>query len=153
MKVFTSAHDIKSRAGPYTVIGTRPMARHQSDACAGAWRESDVFGDAGYQGVEASEIRAPADWHIAMKRGKRKALPKDAMGKLMERFENSGQHPCEGQAPVSCSEESLPSTAKRATGSRQNEAQLFSLFGLVNRCSRASDWWPSTPWVRPDAAI
>ena len=67
-----------------------------------------------------------------MKRGKRKALPKDAMGKLMERFEAQGQHPCEGRAPVSCSEESLQAPQDPLPRSRQNEAQLFSLFGLVN---------------------
>ena len=97
--------------------------------------EIDVFGDAGYQGVEKRRENQgfTADWHIAMKRGKRKALPKDAMESSWSDSRSSGQHPCEGRAPVSIVLKISSSTASDATlGSRQNEAQLFSLFGLRN---------------------
>ena len=60
----------------HAVIGTAVCQRRQSDACAGAWRGIRLFGDAGYQGVEKRPENqgSTADWHIAMKRGKRKAL-------------------------------------------------------------------------------
>jgi IS5 family transposase len=47
--------------------------------------ETDVFCDAGYQGVEKREenLELPVNWHVAMRPGKRKALPKTTLGKLL----------------------------------------------------------------------
>ncbi len=51
--------------------------------------ETDAFGDAGYQGIEEREEsrELPVTWHVAMRPGKRKALPKIALGELLERIE------------------------------------------------------------------
>jgi transposase, IS5 family len=41
-------------------------------------QETDVFGDAGYQGIEKRpDANADVNWHVAMKPGKRNALNKD----------------------------------------------------------------------------
>lgn len=47
--------------------------------------EKDVFGDSGYQGVEKREENQDqlVRWHIAMKPGKRKALPEAESGRLV----------------------------------------------------------------------
>ena len=117
--------------------------------------ESDVFSDAGYQGVEkrSENQGSTAEWHIAMKRGKRRRC-QDAMGKPMERFEKlKGQHPCEGRAPVSCSEESLLLSRRSLPRSRQNEAQPFSLFGLENLVLARKRLMTLDAQVRPDASV
>ena len=48
--------------------------------------ESIVFGDAGYQGVEKYEENkdSTVQWHVAMRPGKRKALPDTECGRLDE---------------------------------------------------------------------
>ena len=53
--------------------------------------ETDVFGDAGYLGVEKREenLELPVTWHIAMRPSKRKALPKTTVGELMEKLEHT----------------------------------------------------------------
>ena len=62
----------------HTVIGTAANVHDITQAQAllhGG--ETDVFGDAGYQGVEKREenLALPVIWHVAMRPGKRKALP------------------------------------------------------------------------------
>jgi IS5 family transposase len=49
--------------------------------------EVSAFGDAGYQGVEkrAENIGKSVTWHVAMKRAKRKALPKNR-GRMTEKL-------------------------------------------------------------------
>jgi IS5 family transposase len=53
--------------------------------------ETDVFGDAGYQGVEKREENQKTDvnWHTALRPGKRKALPTDPAGRLREHREQA----------------------------------------------------------------
>jgi len=48
--------------------------------------EIAAFGDAGYQGVEKrpENIGKSVTWHVAMKRSKRNALPKNKLGRLTE---------------------------------------------------------------------
>ena len=127
----------------HAVIGTAATVSDVSQTHALVHgEESDVFGDAGYQGVEkrSENQGSTADWHIAMKRGKRKGAAKGCDGKAHGAIrEAQGQHPCEGRAPVSCSEESFKHRKTCYRGLAKNEAQLFSLFGLRTWCSRASD--------------
>jgi IS5 family transposase len=97
--------------------------------------ESDVFGDAGYQGVEKRPENqcSKADWHIAMKRGKRKALAQDAMGKLMEQFEKlKASIRAKVEHPFHVLKNLFKHRKTRYRGLAKNEAQLFSLFALVN---------------------
>ena len=72
-------------------------------------------GDAGYRGVERpyeNQTTAVAYRSERQAQGAAKGCDGKAHGAIREA---QGQHPCEGRAPVSCSEESLPSTARRAT--------------------------------------
>ena len=67
-----------------------------------------------------------ADWHIAMKRGKRKALPKDAMGKLMERFEKlKASIRAKVEHPFHVLKNLFKHRKTRYRGLAKNEAQLF----------------------------
>lgn len=51
--------------------------------------ERVAFGDAGYQGVEKREENRNGEvqWEVAMRAGKRRALPKTTMGRLMDKIE------------------------------------------------------------------
>ena len=75
-----------------------------------------------------------------MKRGKRKALPKDAMESLMERFEKlKASIRAKVEHPFHVLKNLFKHRKTRYRGLAKNEAQLFSLFGLVNLVLRASD--------------
>lgn len=120
----------------HTVRGT---AANVSDVTqAGALlhgEEADVFGDAGYQGVEKRQENreVPVTWHVAMRRGARRALPKDAWGEMMERLEQA-------KASVRAKVEHVFHVIKnrfhhrktRYRGLEKNTAQLFTLFGFAN---------------------
>jgi hypothetical protein len=90
----------------HTVVGT---AANVSDVTQTSslvhGEESDVFADAGYQGVSKREETQDIDanWHVAMRPGKRKALDRDTpvgIGHGQART-CKGQHPGQGGAPVS----------------------------------------------------
>lgn len=97
--------------------------------------ETDVFGDAGYQGVEKREENKKTDvnWHTALRPGKRKVLPATPAGRLRERREQA-------KASIRAIVEHPFHTVKNLLGHRKaryrglakNEAQLFTLFGLAN---------------------
>jgi len=78
-----------------------------------------VFGDAGYQGVEKREENRNTDvtWHVALRPGKRRALPDTESGRLREWIE---------QQKASAFKKA------RYRGLAKNAAQLFALFGLAN---------------------
>ncbi|MES8604990.1 IS5 family transposase, partial [Cutibacterium acnes] len=52
-------------------------------------QETDVFADAGYQGVDkrAENQGKQVAWHVAMRPGKRKALPETPWGVVMDKLE------------------------------------------------------------------
>lgn len=61
--------------------------------CFGALLHGDetaALGDAGYQGVEKREENRGKSviWHVAMKRSKRKSLPKNRLGRQLENLEH-----------------------------------------------------------------
>ena len=63
----------------HTLRGT---SGHVADVTEGNWllhgEETEVFGDAGYQGVDKRpDAKKDVTWHVAMRPGKRKALDKD----------------------------------------------------------------------------
>ena len=53
-------------------------------------RKTDVYADAGYQGIEKREQARPVRWHVAMRPGKRRKLnlkdPIDAIYDQIERL-------------------------------------------------------------------
>lgn len=97
--------------------------------------EVAVMGDAGYQGVEKREenLDMKVTWHVAMKRTKRKALPANKLGRMMEKLEHlkvsvraKVEHPFHVVKNLFCHRKA------RYRGLAKNTAQLFSLFGFAN---------------------
>ena len=97
--------------------------------------ETEVLGDAGYQGVAKREENRDTSvtWHIAMKRSQRKALPANRLGALLEKLEHA-------KASIRAKVEHTFHVVKnlfkhrktRYRGLAKNEVQLFALFGLAN---------------------
>jgi len=98
--------------------------------------ETDVFDDAGYQGVEkrAENRDTPATWYVAMKPGKRRALPKKTpLGELLETLEHA-------KATLRAKVEHTFHILKRQfgflktryRGLKKNTAQIVTLFALAN---------------------
>jgi len=97
--------------------------------------ETDVFGDAGYQGVEKREenLEVPVTWHIAMKRSKRKALPKNPWGERMEWIEQAkASIRSKVEHPFHVVKNLFRHRKTRYRGLAKNTAQLLTLFGLAN---------------------
>lgn len=97
--------------------------------------ETAVFGDAGYQGVEKREenLELPVDWHIAMRPGKRKALPGTALRELMEKVEQAkASIRAKVEHPFHVVKNLFKHRKTRYKGLFKNTAQLFSLFGFAN---------------------
>ena len=97
--------------------------------------ETDVFGDAGYQGVEKREehLEVPVTWHVAMKPGKRKTLPGTTLGDLLEPIEHAkASVRAKVEHPFHVVKNLFGHRKTRYKGLTKNTAQLFSLFGLAN---------------------
>jgi IS5 family transposase len=120
----------------HTVIGTAGNVSDITQAQALLHgNETDVFGDAGYQGVEKREenLEAPVTWHVAMKPGKRKTLPGTALGDLLERIEHTkASIRAKVEHPFHVVKNLFRHRKTRYKGLAKNTAQLFSLFGLAN---------------------
>ncbi len=104
--------------------------------------ETDAFGDAGYQGIEKREEsrELPVTWHVAMRPGKRKALPKITMGELLERIEYTlASIRAKVEHPFHVVKNLFRHRKTRYKGLAKNTAQLFSLFGFAN-LMRARRW-------------
>ena len=120
----------------HSVVGT---AAHVSDVSQTHallhGEETEVFADAGYQGVEkrVESRETPVKWHVAMKRGKRKALPATAWGTLVEQIERAkASIRAKVEHPFHVVKNLFKHKKTRYRGLAKNEAQLFSLFGLAN---------------------
>ena len=97
--------------------------------------ETDVFGDAGYQGVEKREgnLGAPVTWHVAMRPGKRKQLPGTALGDLLEQIEHAkASIRAKVEHPFHVVKNLFRHRKTRYQGLAKNTAQLFSLFRMAN---------------------
>jgi len=120
----------------HTVIGTAGNVSDITQAQALLHGdETDVFGDAGYQGVEKREenLEVPVTWHVAMKSGKRKTLPGTALGDLLERIEHAkASIRAKVEHPFHVVKNLFGHRKTRYKGLAKNTAQLFSLFGLAN---------------------
>ena len=120
----------------HMVIGTPPDLSDVSqahDLLHG--EERSVHGDAGYQGEDKRlEIEGvTAEWHTAMRRGKRKALPKNEMGTALDRFEQlKASIRANVEHPLHLVKNLFRHRKTRYRGLARNEAQLFSLFGFAN---------------------
>ncbi len=120
----------------HTLIGTAAHVHDITQAQALLHGdETDVFGDAGYQGVEKREenLELPVTWHVAMRPGNALRLPNTAEGELLERIEQAKarirakvEHPFHGVKNL------FHHRKTRYKDLAKNTAQLFSLFGFAN---------------------
>ena len=96
--------------------------------------ESDAFGDAGYQGAAKREDAGPAQWHVAMRPGKRRALERsnqvDALVDEIERIKAGIRAKVEH--PFRVIKRQFGFTKVRYRGLLKNTAQLTTLFALSN---------------------
>ena len=97
--------------------------------------ETDVFGDAGYQGVEKRDENqgTPVTWHVAMRPGKRRVLPGTALGTLLEKVEQAkASIRAKVEHPFLVVKHRFHHRKVRYRGLAKNTHQLFTLFGLAN---------------------
>jgi IS5 family transposase len=97
--------------------------------------EIAALGDAGYQGVEkrAENIGKSVKWHVAMKRSKRKALPKTKLGRRQEKLEHlKASVRAKVEHPFHVIKNLFRHRKTRYRGLAKNTAQLFTLFGFAN---------------------
>jgi len=97
-------------------------------------KESEVLGDAGYQGVGKRNPDIAVNWHIAMRPGKRRALdlsrPLAAMIDEVERIKASIRAKVEH--PFRVIKRQFGYTKVRYRGLAKNTAQITTLFALSN---------------------
>ena len=121
----------------HTVVGTAANVNDVTQAHAlvhGA--ETDVFADAGYQGVgkrdETQEINV--NWHVAMRPGKRKVLDKSTpMGAIQDQLERAkARIRAKVEHPFRVIKRQFGHVKLRYRGLAKNTAQLHTLFALSN---------------------
>ena len=121
----------------HTVVGTAANVNDVTQAHAllhGA--ETDVFADAGYQGVskrqETQDIGV--NWHVAMRPGKRKVLDKSTpMGAILDQLEQAkARIRAKVEHPFRVIKRQFGHMKERYRGLAKNTAQLHTLFALSN---------------------
>ena len=119
----------------HTVLGT---AANVNDVTQGNallhGEETDAFGDAGYQGAAKRPDAGRAQWHVAMRPGKRRALnpnrPWDGLIDDIERIKAGIRAKVEH--PFRVIKRQFGFTKVRYRGLAKNTAQLTTLFALSN---------------------
>ena len=120
----------------HTVIGTAANVNDVTQAHALVHgEETDVFADAGYQGVDkrpdTQDIQTR--WHVAMRPGKRRALPDTPQGRLVQQLEQAkARIRAKVEHPFHVIKNLFRHRKLRYRGLAKNTAQLYSLFGLAN---------------------
>ena len=99
-------------------------------------QETDVFADAGYQGVDKREETQDIKvcWHVAMRPGKRKALDKSTpMGAIMDKLEKTkASIRAKVEHPFRVIKRQFGHVKVRYRGLMKDTAQLHTLFALSN---------------------
>ena len=114
--------------------------------------ETDVFGDAGYQGVEKREENQDIEvtWHVAMKPGKRKALPETLRGALLDQIEHAkASIRAKVEHPFRVIKRQFGFLKTHYRGLRKNTAQIVTLFALANLFQARHRLLARTGEVRP----
>lgn len=115
--------------------------------------ETDVFGDAGYQGVakRAETQHVTANWHIALRPGKRRALDKASpVGSLLEQIEHiKARIRAKVEHPFRVLKRQFGYRKVRYRGLAKNTAQVFTLFALSNLWMARHRLTTRTAEVRP----
>jgi transposase, IS5 family len=98
--------------------------------------EADVFADAGYQGVAKREEtqNIQANWHVAMRPGKRRALDKSTpMGAIMDQLEQvKARVRAKVEHPFRVVKRQFGYVKVKYRGLAKNTANLMTLFALSN---------------------
>lgn len=119
----------------HSVIGTAANAADVTQAHDLLHGEEEVaFGDAAYIGVERRpEARHDAQWHVAMKPGKRRALGTSTCDRIRERIEKlKAQVRARGEHAFRVVKRQFGYVKVRYRGLAKNTAQLHMLFALAN---------------------
>ena len=121
----------------HTVVGTAANVNDVTQAGVLVHgEETDVFADAGYQGVakrdEVQDVKA--NWHVAMRPGKRRALDKDnPMGAVLDQLEHvKARIRAKVEHPFRVIKRQFGYVKVRYRGLDKNTAQLHTLFALSN---------------------
>ena len=94
-----------------------------------------AFGDAGYQGVEKRDENqgTGVEWQVALRPGKRKALPKTAIGRMKDKIEQlKASVRAKVEHPFHIVKNLFGLKKVRYKGLAKNTAQLYTLFALAN---------------------
>jgi len=97
--------------------------------------ETDVFADAGYQGVEkrAQNQDKPVTWHVAMRPGKRHVLPDTPLGACLRQLEEvKAKIRAKVEHPLRVIKRQFGDVKSRCWGLMKNAAQVATLFALAN---------------------
>ncbi|UWD90276.1 IS5 family transposase [Ralstonia pseudosolanacearum] len=121
----------------HTVVGTAANVNDVTQAHALVHgKEADVFGDAGYQGVDKREEtqKLKVRWHVALRPGKRRALDKTTLvGKLADELERvKARIRAKAEHPFRVIKRQFGHLKVRYRGLMKNTQQLHTLFALSN---------------------
>lgn len=97
--------------------------------------ERDVFRDAGYQGVEKrGDTQAiKTHWHVAMRPGKRKALPETPLGRVLDEIARTkARIRAKAEHPFRMNKRQFGHVEARYRGLAKNTAQLLTPSALAN---------------------
>jgi IS5 family transposase len=97
--------------------------------------EKIVFGDAGYQGVEKRDENKDLDvsWQVAMRPGRRRELPANPMGRVLEKLEKlKASVRAKVEHPFHIVKNLFGLKKVRYRGLAKNTARLYALFGMAN---------------------
>lgn len=97
--------------------------------------ETQVHADAGYQGIDKREelTHHKVEWQVAMRPGKRRALPDSPMGQIMRTLEETkARIRAKVEHPFRVIKRQFGYTKVRYRGLAKNTAQLQTLFALSN---------------------
>jgi IS5 family transposase len=119
----------------HTVIGTAANV-HDINAAQALLHgeESDVYADAGYQGIEKRCTSTTPRWHVAMKPGQRRALElSDRLDAIYDRIERlKASIRAKVEHPFRVLKQQFGYTKTRYRGLMKNTAQITTLFALGN---------------------
>ena len=138
----------------HTVVGTAANVNDVTQASALVHgEETDVFADAGYQGVaKREEVQGiEANWHVAMRPGKRRMLDKDSpMGAVLDQLEHvKARIRAKVEHPFRVIKRQFGHVKVRYRGLAKNTAQLTTLFALSNLWMVRRQLLPAAGEVRP----
>jgi IS5 family transposase len=119
----------------HTVVGTAANVHDLNAAAALLHGEgTDVYADAGYQGIQKRSAGSAANWHVAMRPGRRRQLnPRDRLDAIYARIERlKASIRAKVEHPFRVLKQQFGYTKTRYRGLRKNTAQITTLFALGN---------------------